>query len=128
PFVSLFKGFAAVLNPLRNRTAIIAQLPLFAAGVGLWALGWALIALGIRRTTASASPPSEARGAALYPPLARYTDFHWGTLLAYGGGILLAALTLILLHTALVAGVGRSRPARGWLLCASPRIASSLAP
>ena len=127
PFVSLFKGFAAVLNPLRNRTAIFPQLPLFAAGAALWALGWALIALGIRRTTASASPPSEARGAALYPPLARYTDFYWGTLLAYGGGILLAELTLILLHTALVAGMGRSGAARDGLLRASPISAFAIA-
>ena len=127
PLVSVLKGFAAVLDPLRNRSAIFSQLPLFATGVALWALGWALIALGIRRTTASPSPPSEARGAALYPPLARYTDFYWGTLLAYGGGMLLAELTLILLHTALVAGVGRGGAARDGLLRASPISAFAIA-
>ena len=73
-------------------------------GGALWLLGWGAIALGIRRSDASAPNHSEAKGAALYPRLARYTDFNWGTLLAYGGGILASELTLILLHISLVGG------------------------
>lgn len=73
-------------------------------GGALWLLGWGAIALGIRRRPSEAANGSQARGATLYPRLARYTDFNWGTLLAYGGGILASELTLILLHISLVGG------------------------
>ncbi|MFP2962782.1 FtsX-like permease family protein, partial [Myxococcus sp. 1LA] len=44
-------------------------------------------------------------GATLYPRLARYRDFYWSTLGAYGGGMLLAEVVLILLQTVLSSGV-----------------------
>lgn len=107
PLVSLLGGLAQVLSQLgRSHPIAVPGLPLFAAGAVLWTAGWAVIALGIRRLPQAAEQPSEASGAPLYPPLARYTDFHWGTLLAYGGGILLSELIMVLLHTALVGGMG----------------------
>jgi lipoprotein-releasing system permease protein len=85
------------------------------AGTGLWLLGWVTIAAGIRRVPPAPAEPSEASGAKLYPRLARYRDFHWTTLLAYGGGILLSEILLIVVHTLLVVGVrpggGVDRPA-----------------
>ncbi|HYO67866.1 MAG TPA: ABC transporter permease, partial [Archangium sp.] len=65
----------------------------------VWLVGWALIASGIRRAPASTEGPSPAAGSELYPRLAQYRDFYWSTLGAYGGGILLAELVLILLQT-----------------------------
>ncbi len=107
PLVSLLGGVGAVLSQLgRSHSIAFPEMPLFAAGAVLWTLGWAVIALGIRRLPLTGGQPSEASGAPLYPPLARYADFHWGTLLAYGGGILLSELILVLLHTALVGGMG----------------------
>jgi lipoprotein-releasing system permease protein len=75
------------------------------AGVLVWLGGWGLIAAGIRRAPAAAEGPSPAAGAPLYPRLAGYRDFYWSTLAAYGGGILLAELVLILLQTLLSSGV-----------------------
>jgi lipoprotein-releasing system permease protein len=75
------------------------------AGTLVWLAGWGLIATGIRRAPASAEGPSPAAGAPLYPRLARYRDFYWSTLAAYGGGMLLAELVLILLQTVLSSGV-----------------------
>ena len=40
----------------------------------------------------------------LYPRLARYRDFYWGTLGTYGGGMLLAEVVIILLQTLLSYG------------------------
>jgi lipoprotein-releasing system permease protein len=75
------------------------------AGVFLWLGGWGLIAAGIRRAPPSQEGPSPAAGATLYPRLAGYRDFYWSTLGAFGGGILLAELVLILLQTLLSSGV-----------------------
>jgi lipoprotein-releasing system permease protein len=74
-------------------------------GTLAWLGGWGLIAAGIRRAPASAEGPSPAAGATLYPRLAGYRDFYWSTLAAFGGGILLAELVLILLQTLLSSGV-----------------------
>ncbi|QRK05349.1 ABC transporter permease [Archangium violaceum] len=74
------------------------------SGAAAWLVGWALIATGIRRAPAPTEGPSPAAGAALYPRLAQYRDFYWSTLGAYGGGILLAELVLILLQTFLASG------------------------
>ncbi|MFY0521717.1 FtsX-like permease family protein [Archangium gephyra] len=76
------------------------------AGAAAWLVGWALIASGIRRAPASTEGPSPSAGATLYPRLAQYRDFYWSTLGAYGGGILLAELVLILLQTFLSSGGG----------------------
>ncbi len=67
-------------------------------GLALWAVGWALVARGTGRKTEENEAPSAAVGAPLYPPLARYQDFHWGTLSAYGGGIFAAQLVLVFLY------------------------------
>ncbi len=75
------------------------------AGVLAWLGGWALLASGIRRAPVPTEGPSSAAGAPLYPRLAGYRDFYWSTLAAYGGGILLAELVLILLQTLLSSGV-----------------------
>nr|WP_225937621.1 ABC transporter permease [Myxococcus sp. RHSTA-1-4] len=74
-------------------------------GMLVWLAGWGLIASGLRRAPAPAEGPSPAAGASLYPRLARYRDFYWSTLAAYGGGILLAELALVLLQTVLSSGV-----------------------
>ncbi|WP_225413777.1 FtsX-like permease family protein [Stigmatella hybrida] len=74
------------------------------AGMLAWLGGWGLLAAGIRRAPAAVEGPSAAAGAALYPRLANYRDFYWSTLGAYGGGVLLAELVLILLQTWLSSG------------------------
>jgi lipoprotein-releasing system permease protein len=76
------------------------------AGAVSWLAGWALVASGIRRTPEQAEPASPAVGAPLHPGLARYVDFYWGTLAAYGGGILAAEVALILVHTGLAGAIG----------------------
>lgn len=73
-------------------------------GTLVWLVGWGLIAAGMRRAPEVAEPPSHAASAPLNPRLARYRDFYWSTLGAYGGGILLAELVLILLQTFLSSG------------------------
>jgi len=77
----------------------------WASAAGLWILGWTLIGTSIRYLSPPAQAPSPAHGAPLFRRLARYRDFDWGTLLAYGGGVLASELALIVLHTALVTGV-----------------------
>jgi lipoprotein-releasing system permease protein len=71
-------------------------------GLGVWMVGWGLVAAGIQRKEVAAEEPSEAVGAPLFPRLARYQDFHWGTLAAYGFGILFAELALISSYLMLV--------------------------
>jgi len=83
------------------------------AGAVVWLVGWVLIAGGIRRAPPSSEGPSPAAGAQLYPRLANYRDFYWSTLGAYGGGILLSELVLILLQTFLSNGGGASAEGKG---------------
>lgn len=78
-----------------------------------WAGGWALLALWLRRPAIEPEPPSEAVGAPLYPRLANYRDFYWRTLLAYGGGILLAELGFVFLYTRLVSSEEAGGPTTG---------------
>ncbi len=78
-------------------------------GAALWLGGWVLIAAGIRHRPAVAGPRGEAVGAPLYPRLAKYRDFYWSTLAAYGGGFVLAEAALILSHV-LLAGGDKSGP------------------
>ena len=110
--------------------------PWFWAGAGLFVVGWSLVAAGIRRAQPDPAPPSEAVGAPLHPKLARYRDFYWTTLLAYGGGLIAAELVLVVVHTALVAGVrpgGSLDPARGiqlappWAFMVAALMASAVA-
>ncbi len=66
------------------------ELRVLFAGCGAWIVGWALVAAGFRRSRRAPEEKSIAAGAPLHPSLAAYRDFYWGTLFAYGGGILLA--------------------------------------
>ncbi|WP_164019351.1 ABC transporter permease [Pyxidicoccus trucidator] len=99
---------AAILLPLQSSMgggAFQVSPGLLLSGTLVWLAGWGLIAAGIRRVSGPGDAPSPAAGAPLYPRLARYRDFYWSTLGAYGGGILLAELVLILLQTVLSSGV-----------------------
>ncbi|HEY8209043.1 MAG TPA: ABC transporter permease, partial [Myxococcaceae bacterium] len=119
PLLILQNAGAALQLAASNRGAasgLGAPGPWLWAGVAVFVAGWAMVAAGIRREPADDTPPSEAVGAPLHPRLARYRDFYWSTLFAYGGGLLAAELVLVVLHTALVVGVrpGASLdPARG---------------
>jgi lipoprotein-releasing system permease protein len=84
-------------------------------GAATWLVGWVLLASGIRRAPTTVEGPSPAAGAALYPRLAQYRDFYWSTLGAYGGGMLLAELVLILLQTFLSSGGGAAANGQGGL-------------
>ncbi len=107
PFVELLYSLARVPSALgKLGGAIPGTSWLLGAGVVGWLGGWALIALGVRRAPEITDGPSPAAGAPLNPSLARYVDFYWGTLAAYGGGILLAEILLILVHTLLTGSVG----------------------
>jgi len=109
-------GWGSLLATLNALTIIPVELGLkqplvlggtqyLVAGAVVWLAGWGLMAAGIRRAPATTEGPSPAAGATLYPRLAGYRDFYWSTLGAYGGGILLAEMLLILLQTALSSGV-----------------------
>jgi lipoprotein-releasing system permease protein len=99
-------GLSAVQSATLRSSVKIVGTQYLAAGAAVWLGGWALIASGIRRAPPSTEGPSPAAGATLYPRLAQYRDFYWSTLGAYGGGILLAELVLILLQTFLSSGGG----------------------
>jgi len=130
PLAALLKGLGG--NLLRASASHF-PLPLLdtrlwlAAG-GLWIVGWVLIGLSIHYIAAPGEAPSPARGAPLYQRLARYRDFNWVTLLAYGGGVLASELALILFHTMLVTGVhyGKSPGGEPRLLQASPTVAFAI--
>jgi len=108
PLVLVARGALTLLQSL------IAQVPpgwtsphlgwLF-AGIAVWLVGWAGIASGLRSVASDGGEPSPAAGAPLHPALASYRDFYWRTLLAYGGGMVLAELALIFIHTLLASGV-----------------------
>ncbi|MBJ6765150.1 ABC transporter permease, partial [Myxococcaceae bacterium JPH2] len=125
---------ALALVPARAAAALPLAGPRFLiAGVLVWLGGWGLVAAGIRRRPASGEGPSPAAGAPLYPRLARYRDFYWSTLGAYGGGILLAELVLILLQTFLSSGVpspelgSSSRGSSAGGLALAPTVAFAIA-
>ncbi|RKH62038.1 ABC transporter permease [Corallococcus llansteffanensis] len=101
--VQSFDAGALALGP--GPAGAIAGPKMLVAGTLVWLAGWGIIASGIRRAPASTEGPSPAAGSTLYPRLARYRDFYWSTLGAYGGGILLAELVMLLLQTVLSSGV-----------------------
>nr|WP_239578542.1 ABC transporter permease [Archangium primigenium] len=118
---------AAGLVPVQSTLPASVQLPgteYLWVGVAGWLVGWVLIASGVRRAPASTEGPSAAAGAVLYPRLAQYRDFYWSTLGAYGGGMLLSELVLLLLQTFLSSGGGASATGRGGL---APTIAFAVA-
>ncbi len=91
-------GYAFIVQSLKSSgdggTVWAGQVHLLLGGV-LWLAGWALVAFALRGGPKEAPAPSEAVGRPLYPRLAKYRDFHWGTLGAYGFGILLAELVFL---------------------------------
>jgi lipoprotein-releasing system permease protein len=99
-------GLSAVQSTVLRSPVEVAGTKFLLTGAAVWLVGWAVIAAGIRRAPATSEGPSPAAGAALYPRLAQYRDFYWSTLGAYGGGILLSELVLILLQTFLSSGGG----------------------
>jgi lipoprotein-releasing system permease protein len=106
---SLLQAFNALsLTPIQlalKQPLVIGGTQFLGAGALVWLAGWGLMAAGIRRAPAATEGPSPAAGAPLYPRLAGYRDFYWSTLGAYGGGVLLAEMVLILLQTLLSSGV-----------------------
>jgi lipoprotein-releasing system permease protein len=81
--------------------------------LGVWLLGWALLAAGFPRRDIVSPGESPAVGAPLWPPLARWRDFDLRTLAAYALAICGAELVLVLLHTLLASasrGVGWGLP------------------
>ncbi|QQR42746.1 ABC transporter permease [Myxococcus xanthus] len=100
----LVQALNAALLVSRQAVAPLPNTGVLLAGTAVWLVGWGLIAAGIRRAPESTEGPSPAAGATLYPRLARYRDFYWSTLGAYGGGILLAEVVLILLQMVLSSG------------------------
>ena len=109
-----FETFGSVLLPLglqQLATSIspsilgtfdsVTQLEL-AFGVGGWCLGWVAVAASYTDEAKVERAPSPAVGKPLFPRLAQYQDFHWGTLAAYGLGILFSELIFIGLYTAIV--------------------------
>jgi lipoprotein-releasing system permease protein len=74
-------------------------------GLVVWCMGWVMLVLGLRRPREAEEPLSDAVSAPLNPRIAKYQDFHWGTLAAYGFGILGSELVLIFAYTFLI-GLG----------------------
>ncbi|WNG25763.1 ABC transporter permease [Cystobacter fuscus] len=107
-------GLVAVQSAVPSSVGLVGT-EYLVLGSAAWLVGWVLIASGIRRAPESTEGPSPAAGAVLYPRLARYRDFYWSTLGAYGGGMLLAELVLILLQTFLSSGGGASGGGQGGL-------------
>ncbi|EPX57735.1 Lipoprotein releasing system transmembrane protein LolC [Cystobacter fuscus DSM 2262] len=107
-------GLVAVQSAVPSSVGLVGT-EYLVIGSAAWIVGWVLIASGIRRAPESTEGPSPAAGAVLYPRLARYRDFYWSTLGAYGGGMLLAELVLILLQTFLSSGGGASGGGQGGL-------------
>lgn len=105
----LYAGLASVLKlvgALGHPTALgaVSHGGWLLLGIAGWIAGCAVMAAGVKQVALPAVAPSEAVGAPLHPPLARYQDFHWSTLFAYGGGILCSELLLLLLQTLLAGG------------------------
>ncbi|MBI3184939.1 MAG: ABC transporter permease [Myxococcales bacterium] len=102
-YLAFFEEIAEAARVAGATAKPAVQIWLYAGpGLALWVAGWAALAFGIRRSDSESEPPSEAVGSKLYPRLQGYRDFYWSTLAAYGGGILLAELAVIFLHTLLV--------------------------
>lgn len=71
-------------------------------GIALWVGGWAALAKGLQPDDVAAVVDSPAKGKALFPRLANSRDFHWGTLAAYGFGLLASELVFIGVYLVLV--------------------------
>ncbi|MBL8952591.1 MAG: ABC transporter permease [Myxococcaceae bacterium] len=72
------------------------------APVGLIASGFGFL---MRSVWVAARAPAGPSSVIVHPRIAKYRDFHWGTLAEYGFGMLLAELALIVIYTFLI-GLG----------------------
>jgi lipoprotein-releasing system permease protein len=70
-------------------------------GLVCWAAGWGTFALTLKGPTGPTIERNTSTGP-LHPRHATFVDFHWGTLAAYGFGVLLAQLGFIGLYLVLV--------------------------
>lgn len=78
-------------------------------GALLWVGGWVALAKALQPDAEVAWVDSPAKGKPLFPRLANSRDFHWGTLAAYGFGLLFAELVFLIAYLLLVgksSGVG----------------------
>ena len=73
-----------------------------APGLVLWVAGWGALSFGLGSEAVAEAAPSEAVGRPLFPRLANARDFNWGTLAAYGFGVLFAELAFIGAYMVLV--------------------------
>jgi lipoprotein-releasing system permease protein len=80
--------------------AFVEGVPHFWVGLSMWTLGMGFVAFGVR----SQAPAVSAQPSALtlHPRIATWVDLHWGTLAAYGFGLLFAELGFIGTYLALV--------------------------
>jgi lipoprotein-releasing system permease protein len=85
-----------------HRNALDVLLPGLLRGAFFWVWGWTGLLVAMANEPDAAQPPSIAAGKPLHSRLAKYRDFHWGTLAAYGFGILLAEVGFLWLYLALV--------------------------
>ncbi len=88
--------------------AFVEGVPHFWVGLSMWVAGLGFIAYGVRsQAPASSTQPSALT---LHPRIATYVDLHWGTLAAYGFGLLFAELGFVGTYLALV-GKGATQAA-----------------
>lgn len=96
-------AIAAALKPAMLAGTLENGQAHLAVGALAWISGWAIFAVVLRQPQAAVATPSPALGKPLHPRLAKFVDFHWGTLAAYGFGIFLAEAGFVGLYMGLVA-------------------------
>lgn len=111
PFVGFLGGAASTLMHESQRvTYALMVVPAEVAsaqkvvglGIALWVGGWVALAKSLQPDDAAAIVDSPAKGKPLFPRLANSRDFHWGTLAAYGFGLLFSELVFVGVYLALV--------------------------
>jgi lipoprotein-releasing system permease protein len=108
PFAELAWSTFSLRQGLKHGIGSVPLGAFFWGGLLTWAVACACLAAGIGRAPRLLDEDSPAKGKPLYPRLASYRDFYWPTLAAYGGGMLLAEVVLILLHTLLATGANET--------------------
>ena len=111
-FLEIFSGLAAVfshadlVSNMKSYGSPEALVHLgqwhLVAGAAAWIVGWTILAFTLNEPKAVEKPPSPAVGKPLHPRLGDFVDFHWGTLAAYGFGILLSELAFIRVYLLIV--------------------------
>lgn len=114
PFLGVLSGFGTLLTYEQQRslagllvesTSIRAAQWTVFGGTAAWLVGWGLWAKAAQGAQASQTIDSPAKGKPLFPRLANWVDFHWGTLAAYGFGLLFSELSFIGLYLLMVGKV-----------------------